>query len=126
MESRFRVYITFGILIVLLFGLYYFTGWFSRTTGYVLGEDEKLALVQCLNNKGSVLFISSTCPDCQTQISLFGNDAARSLNVYTCQSVDDCPDVNALPTWQIDGQYYPGLKSLEDLIEATRCDISQG
>lgn len=124
MQKRFQVYITFGVLVVLLFGLYYFTGWFSRTTGYVLGEDEKLVLAQCLQGKGAILFVSSTCPDCNEQISLFGNDAAKMLNVYSCSSVEDCPNISALPSWQINGLYYSGLKSLEELIEISECAIN--
>ena len=82
MHSRTRAIISFIILVILLFGLYSFTDWFSKTTGYLLGEDEKVKLAQCLAGKGSVLYMSSTCPECKSQLILFGETASKYLEIF--------------------------------------------
>jgi ribosomal protein S27E len=113
--------LTFGVLIIVLFGLYYFSDWFSKATGYVLGEDEKEKLATCLNGKNAFFYVSSTCPDCEEQLDLFGN-AKDVLNVITCSSADECPE-GGVPAWQIGKQIFYGVKSLEELIKISGCDL---
>jgi ribosomal protein S27E len=113
--------ITFGVMILVLFGLYYFSDWFSRTTGYVLGEDQKAELATCLTTKGATFYISSTCPDCNEQLDMFG-DAAKKLTVTTCQRIDECP-TGGVPAWIINGRTIYGLKSFEELIKLSGCEV---
>lgn len=122
MDQYRKTMITFGVLILVLFGLYYFSDWFSKTTGYVLGEDEKEKLVSCLNDKSAVLYTSKTCPDCDNQLDLFGN-AKEKVNVITCSSAEECPE-GGVPAWQIGKQIVYGVKSLEELIEISGCEIN--
>tara|TARA_Y100000034_G_scaffold135398_1_gene207178 strand:+ start:1786 stop:2163 length:378 start_codon:yes stop_codon:yes gene_type:complete len=120
-----RTVITFSVLVVLLFGLYYFTNWFSRTTGYVLGEDEKLNLAQCLNDKNSVFYVSSTCPDCLKQEELFGETAWNFIDVVECGSVEECPK-GGVPAWSIEGDVYYGMRGLDELTGISGCSIDVG
>ena len=46
MRQYTKTMLTFFVLVILLTGMYVFTDWFSKTTGYVLGEDEKTKLAQ--------------------------------------------------------------------------------
>ena len=117
-----RSLVTFGVLVVLLVGLFYFTQWFSLITGYALGEDEKLKLAQCLNGKGSTLYISSTCPSCIKQINEFG-DADKFLNVQECSDVSECPAIKAVPAWRINGEFYYGFHELKKLADISGCEI---
>lgn len=121
MEQYRKTMITFGVLIIVLFGLYYFSDWFSKTTGYVLGEDEKEKLVTCLNGKNAVFYTSSTCPDCEAQLEMFGK-AKDSLNVISCSSLEECPE-GGVPAWQIGKQVVYGVKQLDELIKISGCDI---
>jgi len=120
MEQHLRTMITFGFLVVIIFGLYFFSDWFSKTTGYVLGEDEKLKLAQCLATKQAVFYRSPTCPDCDKQLELFGNSAAEILNVIQCSSADECPS-GGVPAWNIGKQTHYGLKQLDELITISEC-----
>jgi hypothetical protein len=122
MNQYARTMITLGVLVFVIFGLYYFTGWFSRTTGYVLGEDEKFNLAICLKGKGTIFYVSNTCPDCDKQLNLFGKDASRMLNVFVCKNADECPQ-GGVPAWKIGKQVHYGVKQLDELINISECDV---
>ena len=118
-----RAVLSFTVLVVLIVILYIFTGWFSRTTGYVLGEDEKVGLAQCLDGRGSVFYISANCPRCQDQLDLFGNDASQFLNIYLCESSDTCPAEGGVPSWRINDGFHYGVKELKELIVVSGCEV---
>lgn len=120
MEQTARTLITFGVMVLVVFGLYFFSDWFSKTTGYALGEDEKLKLAQCLSNKEAVFYRSPTCYDCDEQLEIFGETATGFLNVVSCQTADDCPD-GGVPAWKIGSQTHYGVKQFDELISISGC-----
>ena len=122
MEARTNVIISFFVLVILITGIYFFTDWFSKTTGYVLGEDEKVKLAQCLSGEGSVLYVSETCFSCDRQLKKFGNTATALLRIVTCQSAETCAAEGGVPAWKINEQFYYGVQDLNDLIEISKCD----
>ena len=125
MQPRTRAIISFVILVVLLFGLYFFAEWFSRTTGYALGEDKKIKLARCLEEKNAILFTSATCPSCNNQIMLFGETASEYLKVFECESADQsqCSDLKGVPAWKINREFYYGFKNFKELIEISKCKV---
>jgi len=122
MEQYRKTMITFAVLILVIFGLYYFSDWFSKTTGYVLGEDEKEKLATCLNEKNAVLYTSRTCPDCESQLELFGN-AKDNINTILCEKAQECPE-GGVPAWQIGKQIVYGVKNFEELIKISGCNLN--
>jgi len=122
MNQYIKTVLTFATLILILSGLYFFSDWFSKTTGYVLGEDEKVNLANCLNNKGVIFYTSNTCPDCDKQLEMFGETAKKIINVFTCISVEDCPN-GGVPAWKIGSQTHYGVKQLNELISISGCDV---
>ena len=121
MNQYTKTVLTFGALVVLLIGLYFFSDWFSKTTGYVLGDDEKANLATCLKSKGALLYVSNTCPDCDEQIRLFGQ-ASRLLDVVVCKSAEECPE-GGVPAWKVNNKYYYGLLGLDELIMLSGCSV---
>ena len=103
-------------------GLYGFTDWFSKFTGYALGEDEKIKLAECLTNKNSVFYVSETCPKCDEHLELFG-DGSKSINVFLCEDAKTCPAEGGVPAWRINGEFHYGQKNLKELIDISRCDV---
>ena len=122
MEQQTKTILTFAFLIIVLFGLYFFSDWFSKTTGYAPGEDEKLKLVLCLNAHDAVFYRSATCPDCDEQLELFGAEAAKFVNVINCESVDNCP-AGGVPAWKIGTQTHYGVKRFDELISVSGCAV---
>ena len=87
-----------------------------------LGEDEKLKLAQCLTINNAVFYRSATCPECDEQLDLFGNDAVKFLIVTNCASIEDCPD-GGVPAWKIGTQTYYGVKKFDELISLSGCAV---
>jgi glutaredoxin len=85
--------------------------------------EEQLAVH--LTQTGAVMYATYWCPYCQRQEALFGETAFQYIERVECdpQGENPQPDrcreagVRGLPTWIINGQNYPGLRSLEELAE---------
>ncbi|MGV8142143.1 MAG: hypothetical protein ACP5NS_00735 [Candidatus Pacearchaeota archaeon] len=122
MEQTARTIITFGVMVSVVFGLYFFSDWFSKTTGYVLGEDEKLKLAQCLSTKDAIFYSSATCPKCEDQIEIFGKTATEFLEIVSCDTASDCPS-GGVPAWKIGKQTYYGVKQLDELVSISGCSL---
>jgi hypothetical protein len=121
MENRSRVIFTFIVLVALIMGLYIFSDWFSKFTGYVLGEDEKTKLAICLTEKQAVLYTSSNCIDCVKHKEAWG-DQFRLLNHVECRDIEDCPEnLGGVPAWRFGGNYYYGDINLRDLQRISGC-----
>lgn len=124
MKTNTRVIFTFFILIVIVTGLYFFTDWFSKTTGYVFGEDEKIKLAQCLSGKNAVLYLKNDCSDCYDQIGLFGDNAQKFLLKFDCsEDVILCSNLRKFPAWEIENKIYYGVKSLKELQDISSCIV---
>jgi uncharacterized membrane protein/glutaredoxin len=87
----------------------------------------ELALAAHLASIDAKMYGAYWCPHCHDQKQLFGLPAARQFpyiecapdgqNPQTalCQSKSD--QVRGFPTWEINGQYYPGTRSLQELAQ---------
>lgn len=89
--------------------------------------DAEMALAAHLSSIGAKMYGAYWCPHCHDQKQLFGLPAAKEFpyvecapdgqNPQTdlCQSLSD--QVRGFPTWEINGQYYPGTRSLQELAQ---------
>ncbi len=127
MEKSTKTIATFFALVLIIAGLYFFSDWFSKTTGYVLGEDEKIKLARCLGEeRKAVFYMESDCADCFKQIERFGEEAFSSIPVVDCSQNNICGSLKTLPAWEINGNFYYGDIELEKLIEISGCDTKEG
>lgn len=122
MQSSTRFMLTLGVLVVLITGLYLFSDWFSKTTGYVLGEDQQIRLVECLNQKSSVFYTKSDCVDCFRQEEIFAEQAFGLLQVLSCDDLL-CENLASIPAWEIDGKFYYGTMDFNQLSDVSGCEI---
>lgn len=77
-------------------------------------------IVKCIADN-SVLYSQLGCSACETQEELFGENY-KYLNVIDCfYELDKCQEITATPTWKIKGEFYKGVKSIEQLQELTGC-----
>lgn len=80
------------------------------------------ALAKHLNQTNSIMYGAYWCPHCSDQKAMF-KEAASQLAYVECAAdgpnsqPQRCQDrgIKAYPTWEIGGQFYPGVKSLEEL-----------
>jgi uncharacterized membrane protein len=96
-------------------------GWPITTTS---GEAE-IALAKHLKSSGAKMFSAFWCPHCYEQKQLFGKEAFAEINSIECDpkgvnpQTQLCQDtkIQGFPSWQINGQLYPGTQTLERLAE---------
>lgn len=88
------------------------------------GDDAPVSkeLAECIASK-STLYVTSGCSSCLKQEKMFG-DNLRYLNMIDCAfEAEECNDADIIkvPTWDIDGMNYVGVKDIEELKELTGC-----
>jgi len=121
MKKRIQVLITFIFIIILITGLYIFTDWFSKVTGYFTGEDEKTNLAQCLKEKGVEFYTNNYCAECEKQIKIFGK-AEKYINKIDCgRNQEKCPNIKKIPAWYLNKTIVYGYKNLTQLDELSGC-----
>lgn len=84
-----------------------------------------IALAEHLTAIGAVMYGAYWCPHCHTQQALFGRAAFAQVTYVECAEDGDnsqtprcrAAGVPGFPTWQIDGELYPGVRSLNDLAD---------
>lgn len=98
-------------------------GWKITSTS---GESE-VELAQHLTAVGAKKYGAFWCPHCFEQKQLFGQEAFEQVTYVECAEGGKDPQPNvcraagiqSFPTWEIDGKFYPGIKTPEELAEMT-------
>ncbi|HEY9881074.1 MAG TPA: vitamin K epoxide reductase family protein [Leptolyngbyaceae cyanobacterium] len=83
----------------------------------------EIALAQHLKSIGAKMYAAWWCPHCHDQKQMFGAEAMAQVPYVECASDGRnaqpqlCGAVTGFPTWEIKGQMYPGVQSLQKLAE---------
>ena len=85
----------------------------------------EIALAQHLKKVGAKMYGSFTCEHCQAQKESFGKEAARIINYIECnpqgknarRDLCEAAKIKGTPTWEINGKFYQGEKSLQELAD---------
>ncbi|HBB30820.1 MAG TPA: hypothetical protein DDZ80_17110 [Cyanobacteria bacterium UBA8803] len=85
----------------------------------------ELALAIHLKQIGAIFYGVYWCPYCKKQKEIFGQEAFSQIKSVECDPQGQNPQpelcqnasISSYPTWQIKGQLYPGMRSLEELAE---------
>jgi hypothetical protein len=114
-----NILVTVGIItLVLAFSAYIIIK--DNAPSSILTEE----LAKCIG-ANSELYIQTGCPACQRQEELFGEHIQyiNSTNCFLQENRQICIDKNieATPTWIIEGEKYKGVQSIEKLKELTGC-----
>ncbi|MEG5235406.1 vitamin K epoxide reductase family protein [Microcoleus sp. AT9b-C3] len=96
----------------------------SMKTTTSSGSSE-IALAQHLKIVGAKMYGSFTCDHCQAQKESFGKEAAGIINYIECNTqgknarrdLCEAAKIQATPTWEINGKFYRGQKSLQELAD---------
>ena len=87
----------------------------------------EIALAKHLSAIGATKYGAWWCPHCHAQQTLFGKQAFEHVTYVECdaEGVDPQPNacqaagVQSYPTWEINGQTYAGVQSLQSLAAAS-------
>lgn len=96
-------------------------GWKVTTTS---GASE-IALAEHLSAIGAKEYGAFWCPHCYEQKQLLGKEAFEKINYVECDPQGTNPQrdacvaagIQSFPTWEINGQLYPGTKTAAELAE---------
>jgi hypothetical protein len=103
------------ILVIVIFSYYIIT---KDNTH----QDADETFAKCLGEK-STIYIQTGCHACKTQEEMFG-DNYKYLNVVDCLVEPlKCTivDIKVTPTWIVQGKKYEGVRSIEELKNASGC-----
>ena len=87
------------------------------------GEFDDFA--SCLTEQGVIMYGTDWCSFCNRQKDVF-ESSFRNIKFIDCDKDRlKCQNagVTGYPTWAINGENYPGLKSLEQLSEISGCKL---
>jgi hypothetical protein len=111
------------LVIVVLAGLLYFPKFFSKKEKL---SPAKVALAQCLSERGVVMYGADWCPHCGNEKKAFG-DAFKYVNYVECPEKPKlCIEkgIEGYPTWIFpDGKKLVGEQGLEKLAAESGCQI---
>ena len=89
-----------------------------------VGQYDEFA--QCLTGKRIKMYGTVWCSYCQKQKDLFGN-SFKYIDFVDCdKDKQEClsAGVQGYPTWKINGENYPGLQSLDRLVQLSECELT--
>lgn len=85
----------------------------------------EIALAQHLSSIGAKMYGAYWCPACHSQKQLFGKQAFADITYIECaeeggnsqRQLCQQAGIQRYPTWEINGQLYPGTRSLQELAQ---------
>jgi len=91
----------------------------------VASSSEALLLAAHLKQKGASMYGAYWCSHCFGQKQAFGAAGSRQINYVECavdgynskRTLCGTKGIRGYPTWEIDGEFYPGEKTLRELAE---------
>lgn len=132
-EKLKRVFVSIGILIVLVVVFYFSAKAITNYTGRVVADMNSNSIegfAKCLTEHGVKMYGAYWCGHCQNQKRMFG-DAVQYVDYIECDvggensHADLCSqkEIGGYPTWEIKGEFYPGEMNLAKLAELSGCSI---
>jgi len=96
---------------------------FSPPAVDTTSTERTIRLAKHLQTRGAKVYGAYWCSHCYNQKQIFGAQAAKLLNYIECAPDGEnsqrgmCQDrrINGYPTWEIDGKFYAGEKSIDEL-----------
>ena len=104
-----------AVIIVLLIGAFFLVK--PLFTGKTVEEAKLDKFAQDLTAAGLTMYGTSWCSHCQNQKKLF-DSSFKYINYVDCDKdsgICAIEGIKGYPTWKINGESYPGEKSLQDL-----------
>src|SRR3989344_3244528 len=119
MDIKRKVFISMFLLVFIIGFFYFFTDWFSKTTGFSINEDEASKLAGCLTGKNASLFGFEGCISCEKQKEIF-RSSVKMIEYVKCPD-SRCLGIESFPAWKINERIYYGVKSLDELKNLSGC-----
>lgn len=116
---NYRGYVIFSLVIIIIILLPLTVYSYMKKPGQY---DE---FAQCLTSTGAVIYGNDFCQYTAKQLNFFGK-SKKYLNYIRCaenQELCDEKKISITPTWQINGEMYEQVQTLEKLSLLSGCEI---
>jgi hypothetical protein len=87
-------------------------------------DSPKVALAKHLSNVGAKMYSTADCEKCQEQREMFAEAFSQVTEVECSATSSNSPSdpcrkagVKTFPSWEVKGQFYSGVRSLEELAD---------
>jgi hypothetical protein len=118
-KINYRKYFILGMIgLIILFSILSISAYVKKPGKY---DD----FAKCLAEKGAVIYGNNECSYTIKQLNFFGK-SKKYLNYSRCildEELCDLKNVRVTPTWEINGEMYGQVQSLERLSELSGCEI---
>lgn len=103
----------------------------EQTTGNLVPIGNLDDFAKCITGKGAKMYGAYWCPHCENNKKLFG-DSIQYVEYVECAvegqpqvQTEECTDagITGYPTWEVNGEKYPGEQTLENLARLTGCTL---
>ncbi len=118
-KINFKKYFIFAAIIVIVVLLV------LSIKGYAKKPGKYDDFVDCLNEKGAVVYGNDYCSYTTNQLGFFGK-SKEGLNYVKCvnnEELCNSKGVSITPTWEIGGKTYSGVQTFEELSSITGCNV---
>ena len=96
-----------------------------------VSSKKAILLANHLKQNGVIKYSAYWCPNCHKQAELFGKKAYKKLTVIECardginSKTKLCikKGIKGFPSWEINGEIFIGVKTLEQLSELTNFEM---
>ena len=97
--------------------------YFAQTQPSPPGQYDKLT--KCLTANGAIMYGQTNCHACLYQMQLLGTSFSYINETNCTDDYDYCSSlsIGATPTWMINGSYYVGIQTPEQLANESGCAI---
>jgi len=124
MDLKTKIALVAGCTVVVAFAVVFLLNSSNFSTGQVIANNGATdSFVNCLNDKGVLLYGFENSLQVKAQLDLFGN-ISRNLNVIDCRSTPEkCIGVIIYPSWNIEGRIISSGLSLGILSDLSGCKL---
>lgn len=126
-----RIAMLMAIVLIFYFSSKAITKYTGKTiTGGAIKTEVMEKFAKCLSESNVKMYGSCECYHCENQKRMFG-DNFKYIDYVECKegcsgaNVNLCNDKNipGYPTWELNGNLYPGEINLDKLSELSGCEI---
>jgi len=118
MKKDTKIYLTLGVIILIVIaGISYI-----KSTNQVTPEE---GTIKCIAQK-AILYSQTDCSHCKQQKQILGEYQSLFKIIECDKETDLCikKEITRTPTWEINGKFYPGIKSIKELSDIAGCECN--
>lgn len=114
------------VILIVFSGIFFAVTGTGSSAETDLSDEQISKLADCLQNNNATMYGLKTCPHCQHQKELFGDQFKKIDYVECSENNQKCKDegISGVPVWKINGKVLKGTQKLTKLADTAGCSIN--